>query len=106
MLTGSFDVAEGQTVLLLRLVRVLGHVTLQISLLGVGLSAVVADVGLEVLAVLVLGNVLQQTGLVVEALVAGVAFELQPKTTIFNIVWANFQSRSSKGYACYTGLSC
>ena len=42
----------------------------EVRFLGVGLPAVVADVGLEVLALLVPGDVLQQGHLVVEALVA------------------------------------
>ena len=58
---------------LVRAVRVLLHVLGQVGLLGVALAAVRADVGLEVLGLLVLGDVLQQGGLVREALVAGVA---------------------------------
>ena len=45
----------------------------QVGLLCVGLPAVLADVRLEVLRLLVLGDVLEQRGLVGEALVAGVA---------------------------------
>ena len=44
----------------------------QVGLLGVALPAVRADVGLQMLRVLVLGDVLQQGCLVVEAFVAGV----------------------------------
>jgi len=47
----------------------------QVGLLGVGLAAVLADVRLQVLRLLVLGDVLQQRRLVGEALVAGVALE-------------------------------
>ncbi|MFN9942210.1 MAG: hypothetical protein ACK56I_22330, partial [bacterium] len=54
-------------------VRVLLHVLGQVGLLGVALPAVGADVGLQVLGLLVLGDVVQQGGFVVEALVAGVA---------------------------------
>ena len=51
------------------------HVLVQVRLLGVGLAAVLADVRLEVLGLLVLGDVLQQGVLVVKALVARVALE-------------------------------
>lgn len=53
--------------------RVLLHVLRQIRLLRVALPAVLADVSLEMLALLVFGDVLQQRGLVGEALIAGVA---------------------------------
>ena len=53
-------------------VRVLLHVLGQVGLLCVRLATVGTDVCLQMLGLLVLGNVLQQRGLVVEALVAGV----------------------------------
>ena len=59
---------------LVRPVRVLLHVLGQVGLLGVALAAVGADVRLQMLGLLVLGDVLQQRGLVVETLVAGVTF--------------------------------
>ena len=59
---------------LVRPVSVLLHVLGQVGLLGVALAAVGADVGLQMLGLLVLGDVLQQRGLVVETLVAGVTF--------------------------------
>lgn len=52
---------------------VLLHVFLQVRLLRVALAAVLTDVGLQMLALLVLGNVLEQRRLVAEALVARVA---------------------------------
>ena len=58
---------------LVRPVRVLLHVLRQVGLLSVTLAAVGADVRLQVLRLLVLGDVLEQGDLVVEALVAGVA---------------------------------
>ena len=58
---------------LVRPVRVLLHVLGEIRLLRVGLPAVLADVGLEVLGLLVLGDVLEEGALVDEALVARVA---------------------------------
>ena len=56
-----------------RSVRVLLHVLGKVSLLGVTLAAVGTDVGLQVFGLLVLRDVLEQGGLVVEALVARVA---------------------------------
>lgn len=53
--------------------RMFLHVLSEVSLLSVALAAVLTDVSLEMLALLVLGDVLQQTGLVREALIAGVA---------------------------------
>ena len=50
------------------------HVLGQVGFLGVALAAVGADVRLQMLGLLVLGDVLQQRGLVVETLVAGVTF--------------------------------
>jgi hypothetical protein len=58
---------------LVRPVGVLLHVFSQIGLLGVALAAVRTDVCLEMLGLLVLGNVVQKRGFVVETLVAGVA---------------------------------
>lgn len=55
--------------------RVLRHVTGQVGLLRVGLTADVADVRLEVLRLRVLGDVLPEALLVGEALVARVAAE-------------------------------
>ena len=49
------------------------HVLRQVGLLSVTLATVGADVRLQVLRLLVLGDVLEQGDLVVEALVAGVA---------------------------------
>ena len=60
---------------LVRSFRVLLHVLGEIGLLGVRLAAVLADVRLEVLRLAVLGDVLQEGGLVRKALVAGVALE-------------------------------
>ena len=54
-------------------VRVLLHVLGQVGLLRVGLATELADVGLQVLGLLVLGYVVKQRVLVDEALVAGVA---------------------------------
>lgn len=54
--------------------RVLLHVLRQVCLLGITLAAVLADVRLQVLRLLVLRYVLEEAGLVGEALVAGVAF--------------------------------
>jgi len=54
-------------------VGVLLHVLGQVGLLRVALSAVLTDVRLEVFALLVLGDVFEEGGLVGEALVAGVA---------------------------------
>lgn len=51
------------------------HVLAQVGLLGVGLAAVRADVRLQVLALAVLGNVLEKSRLFREALVAAVALE-------------------------------
>ena len=48
------------------------HVLGQVGLLGVGLATVGADVCLQVLGLLVLGDVLQQGLFIREALVAGV----------------------------------
>jgi hypothetical protein len=45
----------------------------QVDFLGVALTAQLADVGLEVLGVLVLGDVIEERVLVPEALVARVA---------------------------------
>ena len=59
---------------LVRPVRVLLHVLGKVGLLGVGLAAVGADVGLQMLGLLVLGNMFQQRLFIREALVAGVAF--------------------------------
>lgn len=53
--------------------RVFLHVLSEVSLLSVALAAVLTDVSLEMLALLVLGDVLQQTGLIREALIARVA---------------------------------
>lgn len=53
--------------------RMFLHVLSEVRLLSVALAAVLTDVSLEMLALLVLGDVLQQTGLVREALIAGVA---------------------------------
>ena len=47
----------------------------QVGLLGVALATVGADVGLHMLGLLMLRDVLQQGGLLSEALVAGVALE-------------------------------
>ena len=58
---------------LVRPVRVLLHVLCQVGLLSVTLATVGTDVRLQVLRLLVLGDVLEQGDLVVEALVAGVA---------------------------------
>lgn len=58
---------------LVRTLCVLLHVLLQIGLLCVTLAAVLADMGLQMLAFLVLGNVLEKGGLVHETFVAGVA---------------------------------
>ena len=58
---------------LVRPVAVLLHVLGQVRLLRVALAAVLADVRLEVLGLLVLGDVLEQGRLVHEALVAAVA---------------------------------
>lgn len=52
---------------------VLLHVLLQVGLLRVALPAVLADVRLQVFALLVLRDVLEEGGLVTEALVARVA---------------------------------
>uniref|UniRef100_A0A182J195 Uncharacterized protein n=1 Tax=Anopheles atroparvus TaxID=41427 RepID=A0A182J195_ANOAO len=60
---------------LLLLLRVLLHVLGQVGLLRVRLAAQLADVRLQVLGVLVLRDVLEQRGLVGEALVARVALE-------------------------------
>ena len=49
------------------------HVLGEVSFLCVGFATVGTDVSLQVLGLLVLGDVLQQGGLVSEALVAGVA---------------------------------
>lgn len=57
---------------LVRSLRVLLHVLRQVSFLGVTLAAVLANVRLEVLRLLVLRYVLEQTRFVREALVAGV----------------------------------
>jgi len=57
---------------LVRPLRVFLHVLRQISLLRVALTAVLADVRLEVFRLLVLRYVLQQARLIREALVAGV----------------------------------
>ena len=54
-------------------VRVLLHVLRQVRFLSVTLATVGTDVCLQVLRLLVLGDVLKQRDLVVEALVAGVA---------------------------------
>ena len=54
-------------------ISVLLHVFCQVRLLGVTLATVGTDVCLQVLRLLVLGDVLKQRDLVVEALVAGVA---------------------------------
>ena len=51
------------------------HVLRQVGLLRVGLAAKLADVRLQVLRLLVLGNVVEEAGLVGEALVAAVALE-------------------------------
>jgi len=61
--------------LLLRLLGVLLQMLLEVGLLRVRLAAQTANVRLQVLGVLVLGNVLQQGHLVGEALVAGVTLE-------------------------------
>lgn len=58
---------------LFRPVAVLLHVLGQVGLLRVALSAELADVSLQVLRLLVLGNVIEESVLVDEALVAGVA---------------------------------
>lgn len=57
---------------LVRSLRVLLHMLRQIGLLGVTLTAVLADVRFQVLRLLVLRYVLEQTRLVGEALVTGV----------------------------------
>lgn len=57
---------------LVRPLRMFLHMLRQISLLGVTLAAVLADVRFKVLRLLVLRYVLEQAGLVGEALVAGV----------------------------------
>lgn len=57
---------------LVRPLRVLLHMLRQIGLLGVTLTAVLADVRFQVLRLLVLRYVLEQTRLVGEALVTGV----------------------------------
>ena len=49
------------------------HVLGQVGLLCVALAAIGADVSLEVLGLLVLGDVIEQGGFVMEALVARVA---------------------------------
>jgi hypothetical protein len=49
------------------------HMFCQVGLLGVALSTVGADVGLEVLGLLVLGDVIQQGSFIMEAFVARVA---------------------------------
>ena len=49
------------------------HVLGQVGLLGVALPAVGADVCLQMLGLLVFGDVVKKGGLVMEALVAGVA---------------------------------
>ena len=49
------------------------HVLGQVGLLGVALPAVGADVCLQMLGLLVFGDVVKEGGLVMEALVAGVA---------------------------------
>jgi hypothetical protein len=49
------------------------HVLGQVGLLRVGLATVLANMGLEVLGLLVLGDVLKKSVFVDEALVAGVA---------------------------------
>lgn len=51
------------------------HVLCQVGLLRVGLAAELADVRLQVLRLLVLGNVVEEAGLVGKALVAAVALE-------------------------------
>ena len=48
------------------------HMLLQISLLGVAFAAILANVGLEMFALLMFGNVLQEGGLVRKALVTRV----------------------------------
>lgn len=53
--------------------RMFLHVFSKVSLLSVTLAAVLTDVSLEMLTLLVLGDVLQQAGLVREALIARVA---------------------------------
>lgn len=57
---------------LVRPLRMFLHMLRQIGLLGVTLAAVLADVRFKVLRLLVLRYVLEQAGLVGEALVAGV----------------------------------
>ncbi len=64
----ALALVDGRT--FVRSVGVLLHVFGQVCLLGVGLAAVLANVGLEVLGLLVLGDVLQEGGLVGETLVA------------------------------------
>ena len=61
--------------LLFRLLGMLLQMLLQIGLLGVGFTAQIADVRLQMLGVLVLGYVLQQSHFIRKALVAGVALE-------------------------------
>ena len=57
---------------LVRPVRVFLHVLGQVGLLGVGLPAVRTDVGLQVFGLLVLRDVVQEGGLVMETFIAGV----------------------------------
>lgn len=51
------------------------HVLGEVGLLGIGFAAVLADVCLQMLGFLVLGNVVEQRRLIREALVTGIAFE-------------------------------
>jgi len=74
LLVGS-HLGRVPVLLLLRFLGVLLQMLLEVGLLRVRLAAQTADVRLQVLGVLVLGNVLQQGHLVGEALVAGVALE-------------------------------
>lgn len=60
---------------LLRSLDMFLQVLLEICLLGVGLPAVLTNVGFQMLRLLVLGNVIKQRVLVDETLVAGITFE-------------------------------
>lgn len=72
----SFTSSRTRTAAVARpFLHVLTHVLQKIRLLDVALSAILADVRLEVFALLVPRDVFQQGRLVGEALVAGVALE-------------------------------
>ena len=57
---------------LIQPISMLLHVFVKISLLGVALAAILTDMGLQVLTLLVLGDVLQEGSLIHETLVASV----------------------------------